>query len=129
MAEHSGQRFGNYQVLQLIGRGGFADVYLGEHLYLKVPVALKVLSSVVAHQEDLPAFLTEAQTVAHLVHPHIIRVTDFGVERDIPFLVMDYAPHGTLRKLHPKGTRLNLPAIVSYVRQVAPALHLPIPSG
>lgn len=123
MAEHSGQRFGNYQVLQLIGRGGFADVYLGEHLYLKVPVALKVLSSVVAHQEDLPAFLTEAQTVAHLVHPHIIRVTDFGVERDIPFLVMDYAPHGTLRKLHPKGTRLNLPAIVSYVRQVAPALH------
>ena len=123
MTDYAGQQLGNYRVLHLIGRGGFAEVYLGEHLYLKVPVALKVLSTVVANQEDLHAFLTEAQTVARLVHPHIIRVTDFGVERDIPFLVMDYAPHGTLRQRHPRGTRVALSTVVSYVKQVAPALH------
>jgi serine/threonine protein kinase len=123
MTDYAGQQLGNYQVLHLIGRGGFADVYLGEHLYLKVPVALKVLSSIVSNQEDTHGFLTEAQTVAHLAHPHIIRVTDFGVERNIPYLVMDYAPNGTLRQRHPRGTRVALPTIVSYVRQVAPALH------
>src|SRR5947209_10824084 len=123
MADYTGQQLGNYKVLHLIGRGGFADVYLGEHLYLKVPVALKVLSSVVVNQEDVQGFLKEAQTVARLVHPHIIRVTDFGVERDTPFLVMDYAPHGTLRQRHPRGTRVPLSTLVSYVLQVVPALQ------
>src|SRR5690242_4029570 len=123
MADYAGQRLGNYQVLRLIGRGGFADVYLGEHLYLKVPVALKVLSTVVASQEDVHGFLTEAQTVARLVHPHIIRVTDFGVERETPFLVMDYAPNGTLRQRHPRGTRVPLSTAVSYVMQIVPALQ------
>src|SRR5579863_6132110 len=114
MTDYAGQQLGNYRVLQLIGRGGFADVYLGEHFYLKVPVALKVLSTVVANKEDVHAFLTEAQTVARLVNPHIIWVTEFGVERNIPFLVMDYASNGTLRQRHPRGTRVALPTIVSY---------------
>jgi len=58
-----------------------------------------------------------------LEHPHIVRVLDYGVERKTPFLVMYYAPGGTLRQLHPKGTRLPLPTIVTYVKQVADALQ------
>ena len=123
MADYAGKQLGNYRVIGLIGRGGFADVYLGEHIYLKAQVALKVMSTTVTNQGDLDSFLKEAQTVARLVHPHIIRVTDFGVESDIPFLVMDYAPNGTLRKLHPHGTRIPLTTIVPYVRQLADALQ------
>ena len=72
---------------------------------------------------EVEQFRREARTIAHLIHPHIVRVLDFGVEGSTPFLVMDYAPNGTLRKLHPKGTRLSLTTVVTYVRQIAPALQ------
>jgi len=52
-----------------------------------------------------------------------VRVTDFGIEGETPFLVMDYAPNGTLRQRHPKGTQLPLSLIISYVKQVAGALQ------
>src|SRR5207248_1793447 len=48
---------------------------------------------------------------------------EFGMEGRTPFLVLDYAPNGTLRQRHPKGTPLPLPTIVSYVKQVAEALQ------
>src|SRR5260370_31848876 len=47
----------------------------------------------------------------------------FGTEDKTPFLVMDYAPNGTLRQLHPKGTSLPLELIISYVKQIAAALQ------
>jgi eukaryotic-like serine/threonine-protein kinase len=79
----------------------------------------------------------EARTIAGLIHPHIVRVLEFGVEGSeldveqsafeaeggIPYLIMDYAPGGTLRKCYPKGTRVPLSKIVVYVEQVAEALH------
>ncbi len=71
----------------------------------------------------MAGFLNEARTIAHLVHPHIVRVTDFGIEGDTPFLVMDYAPNGTLRQRHPKGTQLPLSLIIPYVKQVSGALQ------
>ena len=43
MAERVGQSFGNYQLLRLLGRGAFAEVYLAEHRYLEIPAAIKVL--------------------------------------------------------------------------------------
>jgi serine/threonine protein kinase len=72
---------------------------------------------------DVDRFLTEARTIAHLRHPHIIQVLDYGVENATPFLAMDYAPHGNLRQRHPKGTRLPLDIVVTYVKQVANALQ------
>jgi serine/threonine protein kinase len=123
MADSLGQQLGNYRLSRLLGKGGFAEVYLGEHVYLKTPAAIKLLQAKVANEEDLQAFLTEAQTIAQLVHPHIVRVLDFGVDGETPFLVMDYAMGGTLRQRHPRGTQLPLTTIVSYIKQVAEALQ------
>lgn len=67
--------------------------------------------------------MREAQSLAHLSHPHIVRVLDFAVQDGTPFLVMEYAPGGTLRTRYPKETRLPLDTIVSYVSQVAAALQ------
>lgn len=122
MADRVGQQLGNYRLVRLIGQGGFADVYLAEHVYLNTKVAIKILQTKVSDNE-LEAFLKEARTIASLVHPHIVRVTDFGVAGDTPFLVMDFALNGTLRLRHPKGTQLPLTTIVPYVRQVAEALQ------
>src|SRR5205814_6906641 len=108
--------------IRLLGRGGFAEVYLGEHLYLKTKAAIKVMHTEVA-KDELQSFLNEARTIARLVHPHIVRVLEFGVEGNTPFLVMDYAVNGTLRQRHPKGTRIPLATISDYVKQITDALQ------
>ena len=117
-----GQQLGNYRLLCLLGQGGFSDVYLGEHLHLKTLAAIKVLQMRLL-ASMMEQFQTEAQAIASLVHPHIVRTLDFGLTDGVPFLIMDYAPNGTLRDRCPKGTRLSLDTIVAYVRQVADALH------
>ncbi len=123
MADIIGEQLGNYRVLRLIGEGGFARVYLGEHIYLKTQAALKV-PKIRLPQEDLDTFLVEARTSVSLEHPHIVRVLECGLQDGaIPYLVMTYAPGGTLRRRYPKGTRLPPAAIFLYVRQVASALQ------
>lgn len=118
----AGQLLGNYRLIHLLGRGGFADVYLAEHIYLGTHVAIKVLSMRLT-SDNVELFIKEARTAANLVHPHILRVLDFGIEQSIPYLVMDYARNGTLRQRHPKGSILPLETIVSYTKQIAPALQ------
>jgi predicted ATPase/DNA-binding CsgD family transcriptional regulator len=122
MADRVGQHLGNYRLQRLLGRGGQASVYLGEHTYLHRPAALKLLH---LHLDEHGAdqFLREAQTLAKLDHPHIVRVLDFAVQDGIPYLVMDYAIGGTLRTKHPAGTRLPLEQVLTYVSQVASALQ------
>jgi serine/threonine protein kinase len=117
-----GHQLGQYRLTRLLGRGGFADVYLGEQIYLGSQAAIKVLSAPLA-PEARAGFLAEARTLVRLSHPHIIRLLDYGVQEQTPFLVMEYAPGGTLRKLHTKGERLPLPTVVVYVQQVAEALQ------
>jgi len=117
-----GQQLGNYRLIRLLGRGGFAEVHLGEHLRLNTQAAIKVLHTSL-EEDDVGGFLREAQMVARLRHPNIVRVFDFDVENHTPFLVMDYLPNGNVRRSHPKGTPLPLHTLVSYVTQVASALQ------
>lgn len=119
--ERIGQQFGSYRLIRFLGQGGFAEVYLGEHVHLKSQVAVKVLHTrLIAHQQE--QFLREAHTIASLDHSGIVRILDCGVEHGNPFLIMTYAPHGSLRQLYPEGTRLSIADILSYVRPVASVL-------
>ncbi|MEO8956473.1 MAG: serine/threonine-protein kinase, partial [Ktedonobacteraceae bacterium] len=122
MADLAGQQFGNYKLISYLGDGSFADVYLGEHVYLKKPVAVKVLR-VQLPNSDRESFFIEARTVANLAHPHIVQVLDCGVEERVPYLVMNYASHGTLRQRHPEHTVLSSTIVLSYVKQIASALQ------
>src|SRR5438876_9252078 len=122
VADRLGQQFGNYRLVSLLGQGGYAEVYLGQHVRFNQQAAVKVLQ---AHLSDVEAehFQQEAETIATLAHPSIIRVLDFDVQDGVPFLVLDYAPNGTLRQRYPKGSLVPLPVIVSVVKQVAEALQ------
>lgn len=122
MTDRVGQKLGNYHLVRLLGEGGFAEVYLGEHVHLGTQAAIKVLHTQLT-TDDIETFRHEARMIAQLEHPNIVRVLDFGVEGKTPFLVMSYAAHGTLRQRHPKGNRLPLETVVSYVKQVADALQ------
>ncbi len=123
MPDLVGQQLGNYRLTQLLGQGGYAEVYLGEHVRLNTLAAIKVLLTRLASSEEVDSFQNEGRIIASLIHPHIVRVFDFDVQHDLPFMVMDYAPNGNLRKRHPKGEKLPLTTILPYVKQVADALQ------
>ncbi|HEY0755662.1 MAG TPA: FtsK/SpoIIIE domain-containing protein [Ktedonobacteraceae bacterium] len=125
MAEdYSGRTLGNYKLLDLLGEGGFAKVYRGEHIHLGTHAALKVMrASVVGN--DAQVFRKEARTIAKLVHDNIVRVLDFSIDAqdNTPFLVMDYAAKGSLRKFCPRGQPLPYVNALSYLKQIASALQ------
>jgi len=91
-----------YRIERLLGRGGFAEVYLATHLELHAPRALKVLrkdipglgsSDVCAFDER---FELEAQLGAMFDHPNLVRVYDFERDAETLILVMEYCPGGSL---------------------------------
>ena len=125
MVNRVGQQSGNYHLTRLLGRGGFAEVYLGQHtLVASQLAAIKILNSHLS-ETDLRAFQREAETIATLTHPHIVRMLDFDSTEDegIPFLVMDYAPHGSLRRRHLRGEQVPLTTVIHYVQQIAAGLQ------
>jgi serine/threonine protein kinase len=122
MIDRTGEQIGSYRLTKLLGSGGFAHVYLGRHVYLDSPAAIKVIYMNIT-QEDWENFRAEARTLARLLHPHIIRLLDFGLDGQIPYLVMDYAPYGTIRQCVPPGKRLPLATVVEYTNQLASALQ------
>lgn len=104
------------------GSGGFATVYLGEHLLLKRFSAVKLLrASLVAEEEA--AFLNEARLLASLSHPNIIQIQDYIVEDGRPLLIMEYAQGGPIRSCYPPGQPLPLDQLLDYLRQVASAIQ------
>jgi len=126
MADYEGrylhQQLGNYRLVKLLGYGGFAEVYLGEHIHMGTQTAVKVLTAKLT-PEEIEHFRNEARTIFGLEHPNIVRVLDYGLNDNIPYIVMSYAANGSLRKRHPRGTRVPLPTVVEYVKQIAAALQ------
>jgi eukaryotic-like serine/threonine-protein kinase len=116
------RQIGNYRLIRLLGKGGYAEVFLGEHIYLQTYAAIKVLQTRLGNA-GRETFLNEARTLASLEHPHIVRTLDFDVEEGTPFLIMSYAPKGSLRQHHPQGIPLPPTVVLSYVKQVASALQ------
>ena len=67
--------------------------------------------------------MRETSHSARLAHPSIVRVFDFAVQDGIPFLIMEYAPNGSLRQRYPEGSIISLSQIIPLIKQVAAALQ------
>src|SRR6266516_854409 len=119
----TGERVGNYLLLRELGRGGSAQVYLAEHLYLKHLVALKRLKLALAQDEDLVRFQFEARLLAQLEHRHIVRALNFDWEGEAPFLAMNYAPGGTIQRIFQQDVPQPLLRVLPIVLQIAHALQ------
>ena len=113
-----------YRLLSLLGKGGMGAVYLAEDETLKRQVAIKVISEQIPRSSDSYArFLREAQTMATVEHPHVVRLYSFGEIDQRPYFIMEYVQGESLSKTIEKRGRLNLDESLLFLRQIIEALE------
>lgn len=114
---------GKYQILEQIGRGGFATVYRAKNIKLGNEVVLKVMDSILAEDESfVRRFEQEAQEMVQLDHSNIVRIVDLDKIKNKLFIVMEYVPGHNLRESLPREGLLPLETVVSIISQVGKAL-------
>ncbi len=118
------KQVGQYQLLQLIGRGAMGEVHLAQHRLLRRPCAIKLIrSGRTQSQEWLARFEREVQAMARLTHPNTVEVYDFGrTEDDSFFYAMEYLPGLTLEAFVRQHGPANPGRTVYLLRQVCGAL-------
>lgn len=126
--KHKGYFLGKYRLLSLLGKGGMSSVYLAEHVLMRRRCALKVLPTKRVHDSSyLARFHREAQAVASLDHPNIVRAYDVDHQADrdteIHFLVMEYVEGYSLQELVQKQGVCGFCDATEYIRQAALGLH------
>ncbi|HLZ30965.1 MAG TPA: protein kinase [Chloroflexota bacterium] len=120
-----GTKFGEqdrYEIVELLGRGGMADVYLAQDQTLNRQVALKFIAEHMTRQpEFVTRFLAEARILASLQHANIVQVHDVGELEGRPFLMMQYIQGRSLFDLKTEGP---WPAdrVLAWLRGLASAL-------
>ena len=122
--KHKGFSIGKYRLLRLLGKGGMSSVYLAEHTLMRRRCALKVLP--IGRVDDsswLARFHREAQAIAALDHPNIVRAYDIDHEtdgeRDIHFLVMEFVDGRSIQEIVNDDGPLSLTDAADYFRQAA----------
>jgi eukaryotic-like serine/threonine-protein kinase len=115
---------GKYLVEKLIKHGGMGSVYVGKHVLMDKTVAIKVLRTSLAADNDVVArFSREAKAASRINHPHAVSVTDFGEdENGVVFLVMEYLDGTTLKDVIKTEGQMAIDRGLEIVRQVAGAL-------
>ena len=113
----------SYRNLKLIGHGGMAEVYRATDSTGRGTVAVKILRAALAGDEQFQKrFMREAEIVNRLEHPNIVRVTDFGEERGMYYIVMEMLSGPDLNHLIRQEKRISLSNTVSLLRGIADAL-------
>jgi serine/threonine protein kinase len=112
-----------YVLEQELGRGGMSVVFLARDVRLNRPVAIKVLPPELARDPAVRVrFTREAQTSAHLAHPHIIAIHDVGERDDVAWFVMAYVSGGSLATRLGREPRQPVDAVKRLLCEVADAL-------
>lgn len=119
----TGTKFGHYEVIEKIGRGGMSEVYKGRHIRLDRTVAIKILPASLAAEADFRnRFEREARAVAALRHPNIVQVYDFGDISGTYYMVMEYIAGKDLASIIREQGRLSLDEVCWLLQGVSSAL-------
>lgn len=125
--KHKGFFLGKYRLLNLLGKGGMSSVYLAEHVLMRRQCAIKVLPTKRVNDTSyLGRFHREAQAVASLDHPNIIKAYDVDKEIDkdaeIHFLVMEFVDGRSLQETVQQDGQLDFGKAADFIRQSAEGL-------
>lgn len=126
----SGERLREYEVWGRLGGGGMSDVWLARHRDLAIPVIVKTLRPDlgVPPEERAQRMLTEAQLMARIASPYVVRAYNVGTHRDLPYMAQEYVDGVDLNELdHARrgsvGRGLPLWFVCEAVADIARALH------
>ena len=124
MALVPGQTFGNYQIVRLVGEGGFGEVYEAWNQFLQRRAAIKVLHTGMLDDPELVRrFLNEARAASAIRHRNIIEVFDAGVTPEgAPYILMEFLEGVSLQKRLADRGALPLPQVLEIARQAGSAL-------
>ena len=119
-----GQTFGKCKIVGYIGRGGMGTVWLGEHLFLRRQVAIKILHNDLSNDpEEMARFEREAIAAARLDHENIVRIHDVDEVNGRPFIVNEYVDGEDLEEVIQKKAPLPVLRALHITRVVARALE------
>jgi eukaryotic-like serine/threonine-protein kinase len=118
------QAISGYHVIQSLGKGGFGEVFLAQHIHTKQLVALKIMLPAVASQKQgVEMFLKATENIQILQHPNIVQLLDYGFAENTFFLTMEYFEGGNVWDLMQKsGWRLPVDIAVDITLQVLEGL-------
>jgi len=124
MALQTGQLFGNYHIVRLIGEGGFGEVYLAENPLIDRRAAVKVLHPALTLDTGLVRrFLNEARAVGAIRHPNIVEVYDAGrTPEGAPYILMEFLEGKSLKKRLSEVGKLPVAQVVEIASQAGSAL-------
>lgn len=123
-SEHKQHRFGKYQILEELGRGGFGTVYKAQDTVLGRLVAIKILhAALVIESNFIERFRQEARTAAMLDHPNLVPVFDFGETEGRYYIAMGYMPGGSLKDLLKREGKLESKRAYEVLAQVCEGLE------
>lgn len=115
---------GRYEITELIGVGGMADVYKANDLLENRVVAVKILKNEFADNEDfVRRFRNESKAIAVLSHPNIVKVFDVGFSDKLQFIVMEYIDGITLKEFMEQQGVLKWKDTVHFIIQILKALQ------
>lgn len=116
---------GRYEILQTIGEGGMANVYLANDAILNRNVAIKVLRGDLANDDKfVRRFQREALSASSLSHPNIVQIYDVGEDEGNYYIVMEYVPGKNLKQLLKKRGSLTVHEVVDIMLQITSAMSV-----
>lgn len=120
-----GQMLDNrYKITELIGVGGMADVYRGSDIVDNKTVAIKILKTEFADNEEfLSRFRNESKAIALLSHPNIVKIYDVGFSENLQYIIMEYIDGITLKDYIEEKHALNWKDAVHFMIQILRALQ------
>ncbi|MCK6203844.1 Stk1 family PASTA domain-containing Ser/Thr kinase [Bacillus infantis] len=114
---------GRYKILDMIGGGGMANVYLAHDMILDRDVAVKILRLDFAENDEfIRRFHREAQSATSLAHPNIVSIYDVGEEDSIYYIVMEYVEGQTLKQYIQQHSPVPVDTALDIMKQLLSAI-------